>query len=95
MLSLLSRPLIGPLIAGASGVIAGGLFIALLSGGSKGGTGHGGLGALALWLLVVSGAGVAGLVGMVMTIRKASRRIGLLTLSAALGLLIGLIGLAD
>ena len=96
MPSLLSRPLIGPLIAGVSGVIAGALFIALLnSGGRGGGTGSSGLGALALWFLVGSGAGVAGLVGIVLTIRKASRRIGLLTLSAAIGFLIGLIGLTD
>lgn len=96
MPSLLSRPLIGPLIIGVSGVIAGALFIALLNGGGRGGgTGSSGLGGLALWLLAVAGAGVAGLVGLVMTIRTASRRIGLLTLSAVIGFLIGLIGLTD
>ena len=96
MPSLFSRAnLIGPLKAGVSGVVAAALFIALLNSGSRGGTGHGGIGALFLWFLVIGGAGVAGLVGIVMTIRKASHRIGLLTLSAAIGLLIGLIGLAD
>jgi hypothetical protein len=95
MPSLLSRPnLIGPLKAGVGGVIAGALFIALLNSGSTRG-GHGGAGALVLWLLVVSAVCVAGLVGLVMTIRKASRRIGLLTLSAAIGLLIGLVALVD